>query len=189
MPLRPVLVCLPRSEHASMRVSTVANPEPKVQGLRPGREVMTRQHLPYFIGISGSTVNARGAVDAHRGHFARRTRCLACGGKSLVCAAGFATVRPPLARSRRCASATPPSRTSCSTTRRNRACRATVAAQRPPGSVGAREATAPDPFRRDAWCEAGHAGSSRLPAIRSVMDRVLAGWAIVRRLRPRTALL
>ena len=32
----------------------------KVQGLRPVREVMTRQGLPYFIGISGQTVNATG---------------------------------------------------------------------------------------------------------------------------------
>jgi uncharacterized RmlC-like cupin family protein len=32
----------------------------RVQGLRPDREVMTRQRLPYFIGISGSTVGARG---------------------------------------------------------------------------------------------------------------------------------
>jgi uncharacterized RmlC-like cupin family protein len=34
--------------------------EPTVQGLRPDREVMTRQRLPYFIGISGETVGARG---------------------------------------------------------------------------------------------------------------------------------
>jgi uncharacterized RmlC-like cupin family protein len=32
----------------------------KVQGLRPGREVMSRQRLPYFIGISGQTVGASG---------------------------------------------------------------------------------------------------------------------------------
>jgi len=31
-----------------------------VQGLRPGREVMTRQRLPYFIGISKATVGASG---------------------------------------------------------------------------------------------------------------------------------
>ncbi len=31
---------------------------PKVQGLRPDRAVMTRQQLPYFIGISGQTVNS-----------------------------------------------------------------------------------------------------------------------------------
>src|SRR3954462_4500146 len=34
--------------------------QPKVQGLRPDREVMTRQRLPYFIGISGETVGASG---------------------------------------------------------------------------------------------------------------------------------
>ena len=34
--------------------------EPKVQGLRPGHEVMTRQRLPYFIGISGNTVDSTG---------------------------------------------------------------------------------------------------------------------------------
>jgi uncharacterized RmlC-like cupin family protein len=33
---------------------------PQVQGLRPDREVMTRQRLPYFIGISGGTVGASG---------------------------------------------------------------------------------------------------------------------------------
>jgi len=32
----------------------------KVQGLRPDREVMTRQRLPYFIGISGETAGASG---------------------------------------------------------------------------------------------------------------------------------
>ena len=31
-----------------------------VQALRPDREVMTRQRLPYFIGISGQTVGAKG---------------------------------------------------------------------------------------------------------------------------------
>jgi uncharacterized RmlC-like cupin family protein len=34
--------------------------EDKVQALRPDREVLTRQRLPYFIGISGETVGARG---------------------------------------------------------------------------------------------------------------------------------
>jgi uncharacterized RmlC-like cupin family protein len=34
--------------------------ELKVQALRPDREVMTRQRLPYFTGISGQTVGARG---------------------------------------------------------------------------------------------------------------------------------
>ncbi len=36
------------------------NHEPKVQSVRPDSEVMTRQRLPYFIGISGQTVNATG---------------------------------------------------------------------------------------------------------------------------------
>jgi uncharacterized RmlC-like cupin family protein len=31
-----------------------------VQAVRPQQEVMTRQRLPYFIGISGRTVGARG---------------------------------------------------------------------------------------------------------------------------------
>ena len=34
--------------------------KPKVQNVRPDREVMTRQRLPYFIGISGQTVHATG---------------------------------------------------------------------------------------------------------------------------------
>jgi uncharacterized RmlC-like cupin family protein len=32
--------------------------QPEVRGLKPDREVMTRQRLPYFIGISGQTVDA-----------------------------------------------------------------------------------------------------------------------------------
>lgn len=36
------------------------NQEPKVQGLTPDREVMTKQRLPYFIGLSGQTVDAKG---------------------------------------------------------------------------------------------------------------------------------
>jgi uncharacterized RmlC-like cupin family protein len=32
----------------------------KVEALRPDREVLTRQRLPYFIGISGETVGASG---------------------------------------------------------------------------------------------------------------------------------
>lgn len=36
------------------------NDDPTVQGLRPDREVMTRQRLPYFVGISGQSVGARG---------------------------------------------------------------------------------------------------------------------------------
>lgn len=34
--------------------------ESRVQNVRPDREVMTRQRLPYFIGISGQTVHATG---------------------------------------------------------------------------------------------------------------------------------
>ena len=34
--------------------------ESRVQNVRPDREVMTRQRLPYFVGISGQTVNATG---------------------------------------------------------------------------------------------------------------------------------
>lgn len=34
--------------------------KPRVQNVRPDREVMTRQRLPYFIGISGQTVHATG---------------------------------------------------------------------------------------------------------------------------------
>jgi uncharacterized RmlC-like cupin family protein len=34
--------------------------KPRVQNVRPDREVMTRQRLPYFIGISGQTVDATG---------------------------------------------------------------------------------------------------------------------------------
>jgi uncharacterized RmlC-like cupin family protein len=33
---------------------------PRVTALRPGTEVMGKQRLPYFIGISGQTVNATG---------------------------------------------------------------------------------------------------------------------------------
>lgn len=32
----------------------------EVRGLRPDREVMTRQQLPYFVGISGQTVQSTG---------------------------------------------------------------------------------------------------------------------------------
>jgi len=36
----------------------MTKPTPTVQGLRPDREVL--QRLPYFVGISGQTVNATG---------------------------------------------------------------------------------------------------------------------------------
>ena len=35
-------------------------PQLKVQAVRPDREVLTRQLLPYFIGISGQTVGSSG---------------------------------------------------------------------------------------------------------------------------------
>ena len=35
-------------------------PLAEVQSIRPNREVMTRQRLPYFVGISGQTVGATG---------------------------------------------------------------------------------------------------------------------------------
>lgn len=34
--------------------------EPRLQAVRPGAEVDTTQGLPYFVGISGQTVQARG---------------------------------------------------------------------------------------------------------------------------------
>ncbi|HSI58833.1 MAG TPA: cupin domain-containing protein [Ideonella sp.] len=37
-----------------------AESTPTVQRVHPDREVATRQRLPYFIGISGETVGARG---------------------------------------------------------------------------------------------------------------------------------
>ncbi len=36
------------------------NPELKVQSVTPDHDVLTRQHLTYFIGISGQIVNATG---------------------------------------------------------------------------------------------------------------------------------
>jgi len=34
--------------------------EPTVKTIRPDREVLTRQRLPYFLGVSGATVGAQG---------------------------------------------------------------------------------------------------------------------------------
>lgn len=34
--------------------------QPAIQGVRPTVETMTRQQLPYFVGISGKTVGAKG---------------------------------------------------------------------------------------------------------------------------------
>lgn len=36
------------------------NSQQRVQAVRPGPEVMTAQRLPYFVGISGQTVQATG---------------------------------------------------------------------------------------------------------------------------------
>ena len=44
----------------SVDPTTMKDQALKVVGLSPGREVMSRQRLPYFIGISGQTVNAAG---------------------------------------------------------------------------------------------------------------------------------
>ena len=38
----------------------MSDPQPKVKAVRPEGEVLTRQRLPYFIGISGQTVGAEG---------------------------------------------------------------------------------------------------------------------------------
>jgi uncharacterized RmlC-like cupin family protein len=35
-------------------------PVQNVRAIRPDREVLTRQKIPYFIGLSGQTVDARG---------------------------------------------------------------------------------------------------------------------------------
>ncbi len=37
-----------------------SKPSQQVQALRPEREIMTTQRLPYFVGISGETVGATG---------------------------------------------------------------------------------------------------------------------------------
>jgi uncharacterized RmlC-like cupin family protein len=38
----------------------VESDERTVRAVRPGQEVMSRQRLPYFLGISGKTVGSRG---------------------------------------------------------------------------------------------------------------------------------
>lgn len=38
----------------------MTDPQPTVQAVRPEGEVLTRQQLPYFVGISGATVGASG---------------------------------------------------------------------------------------------------------------------------------
>ena len=43
-----------------MTSSMEDKPGTDVRAVRPDREVLTRQRLPYFVGISGATVGARG---------------------------------------------------------------------------------------------------------------------------------
>lgn len=38
----------------------MSDESPAVKAIRPDQEVMTKQQLPYFVGISGSTVGASG---------------------------------------------------------------------------------------------------------------------------------
>jgi len=35
-------------------------PAAEVKAIRPSAEVLTKQRLPYFVGVSGATVGARG---------------------------------------------------------------------------------------------------------------------------------
>lgn len=42
------------------QINTMNDATAKVQPLRPDREIMTKQRLPYFVGISGQTVGASG---------------------------------------------------------------------------------------------------------------------------------
>ena len=41
-------------------MDTQAPGDPQVRSIRPEREVLTRQSLPYFLGVSGNTVGSRG---------------------------------------------------------------------------------------------------------------------------------
>jgi uncharacterized RmlC-like cupin family protein len=50
----------PKHKNYPREVLTMLNPQLKVQALRPDREILTKQRLPYFIGISGQTVGASG---------------------------------------------------------------------------------------------------------------------------------
>jgi uncharacterized RmlC-like cupin family protein len=45
---------------APLRTIMAASPTLTVRAIRPDREVTTRQQLPYFVGVSGETVGARG---------------------------------------------------------------------------------------------------------------------------------
>jgi len=52
---------LPLQSPLDQQSAEAAMDDPRqLRALRPDREVMTRQRLPYFIGISGQTVGARG---------------------------------------------------------------------------------------------------------------------------------
>lgn len=39
---------------------SAAPPPPTLRSIRPDREVLTKQRLPYFVGVSGATAGARG---------------------------------------------------------------------------------------------------------------------------------
>jgi len=63
----PVHVCrtLCQNRPASSDPPTLENPMddptlPNVRAIRPDRKVLTRQKIPYFIGVSGQTVGAQG---------------------------------------------------------------------------------------------------------------------------------
>jgi uncharacterized RmlC-like cupin family protein len=45
---------------ANSEAAMQPSPTPTVRAVRPDREVATRQNLPYFVGISGQSVGARG---------------------------------------------------------------------------------------------------------------------------------
>jgi uncharacterized RmlC-like cupin family protein len=43
------------------RIGSLANPQPtEIVTVRPDRETLTRQRLPYFVGISATTAGAQG---------------------------------------------------------------------------------------------------------------------------------
>ncbi len=53
------------SEHPSLanqssQEASIAKPEAKIITVRPDAETLTRQRLPYFVGISGATTGAQG---------------------------------------------------------------------------------------------------------------------------------
>jgi uncharacterized RmlC-like cupin family protein len=51
---------MPEHAHAPADLVAPDAPEPTVRAVRPDTELQTRQRLPYFVGISGATVGARG---------------------------------------------------------------------------------------------------------------------------------